>query len=86
MMPSTVRKHSHDDAAQEKSSLGQRTLDIGSSFAAGAMMLSHMNRSGLTRYDDLMADLSRLHANQARDKRADRPLRPRPRWVAWIYR
>jgi hypothetical protein len=86
MMPSTDRKLSLDKSAHEKSSLSQRTLDIGSSFAAGAMMLSHMNRSGLTRYDDLLADLSRLHASQAREKRADRPLRARPRWVAWIYR
>ena len=72
--------------SDRKLSLGERTIDIGSSFAAGAMMLSHMNRSGLTRYDDMMVDLARLQARQNAAKPADRPLRRRPRWVAWIYR
>lgn len=69
-------------------SQAQHKIGLGTSFAAGAMMLSHMNSSGLSRYDDLLADLSRLQkAPAARaPKRADRPLRQRIRWVSWIYR
>jgi hypothetical protein len=79
--------------SDHKTSIGQRTLGIGSGFAAGALMLSHMNRSGLSRYDDMIADLSRLNAPAPRpahgpkrsSARADRPQSPRSRWVAWIY-
>ncbi|MCX5493787.1 hypothetical protein OSH11_03625 [Kaistia dalseonensis] len=72
---------------EHKPSLGRRTLDIGSTFAAGALMLSHMNRSGLTRYDDLIADLSRFSIDAPRPaRRADRPQSHGPRWVRWMYR
>ncbi|MBN8998806.1 MAG: hypothetical protein J0H54_05260 [Rhizobiales bacterium] len=71
--------------SDRKPSLGQRTLGIGSNFAAGAMMLSHLNRSALTRYDDLLEDLARLHRD-AQGKRADRPLRIRLRPADWHNR
>lgn len=65
--------------SDQKTSISSRTLRIGSCLAAGAMMLSHLNRSGLTSYDDLLQDLARLHPNQgAPARRADRPLRTRP--------
>lgn len=65
--------------SDQKSSISSRTLRIGSCLAAGAMMLSHLNRSGLTRYDDLLEDLARFHPHQgALARRADRPLRARP--------
>lgn len=71
---------------EHKASIGKKTLDIGSSFAAGALMLSHMNRSGLTRYDDLIADLNRLqYAPNHSTKRADRPHQRRAAWVTWLY-
>lgn len=69
-----------------KSSIGQRTLDIGSCLAAGAMMLSHLNRSGLTRYDDLLDDLARFHQDRAQGRRADRPLRDTARHSALTHR
>ena len=71
--------------SDRKPSFSQRTLDLGSSFAAGAMMLSHLNRSALTRYDDLLADLARLHRD-AQGKRADRPLRDQLRPTEWHHR
>lgn len=69
-----------------KPSLGKRTLTLGSSFAAGAMMLSHMNRSAVTRFDDMIADLARFHPGSAPVKRADRPLRDRSMPTAWPHR
>jgi hypothetical protein len=63
-----------------KPSLGTRTLDFGSSFAAGAMMLSRMNRSELTRYDDLVSDLCCLpNPAQRRRDPYPPPLNPRRR-------
>ncbi|MBN9027224.1 MAG: hypothetical protein J0H20_16890 [Rhizobiales bacterium] len=65
--------------------LSKRTLQFGSSFAAGAMMLSRMNRSELSRYDDLVTDLCCLptstsgsshHRKAPVDKR-------RTRWTIW---
>ena len=41
---------------------GSRNLGLGSSFAAGALMLCHMNSSGLGRYEQLMTDLSRFNS------------------------
>ncbi len=65
--------------SDQKPSISSRTLRIGSCLAAGAMMLSHLNRSALTRYDDLLHDLARFHPHQgAPARRADRPLRKRP--------
>jgi len=73
-----------------KSVSGRQSLGLGSSFAAGALMLCHMNSSGLGRYDKLIADLSRLGvppAPQHGQRRTDRPLRrQRMRWVSWLYR
>ncbi|MCX5521077.1 hypothetical protein OSH10_21780 [Kaistia defluvii] len=56
-----------------KSSLSARTWKFGSNFAAGAMMLSRMNRSEISRYDDLIADLCCLHIQNG--KRSDKPRR-----------
>ncbi|BCP53233.1 hypothetical protein K32_18500 [Kaistia sp. 32K] len=68
-----------------KPSLGTRTLEFGSSFAAGAMMLSRMNCSELSRYDDLVSDLCRLRAPPGgpspEPKEATLP--PRRRWRLW---
>jgi hypothetical protein len=55
-----------------KPSLGTRTLQFGSNFAAGALMLSRMNRSEISRYDDLVSDLCRMRA-----QKADRVEQPR---------
>ncbi len=66
-----------------------RSLGIGSGLAAGALMLCHMNSSGLTRYDNLMADLGRLNATPRPPvaRRSERPLRKQhSRWINWIYR
>ncbi len=65
-----------------------RSLGIGSGLAAGALMLCHMNSSGLTRYDNLLADLGRLKPapQPSVNRRSDRPLRKRSRWINWIYR
>lgn len=49
-------------ANSNKLSLAARTLHFGSNFAAGALMLSRMNRSEISRYDDLVLDLCRLRA------------------------
>ncbi|MET4632861.1 MULTISPECIES: hypothetical protein [Kaistia] len=56
-----------------KPSLSTRTLEFGSHFAAGAMMLSRMNRSEIFRYDDLVSDLCRMRAQTA--ERVDQPRR-----------
>jgi hypothetical protein len=80
-MVSSLGKPSPGNTTPDKPKLG-----LGSSFFAGAIMLSHMNRSDLTRYDDLLADLSRLQSEPAQRTRADRPQRQRPRWIQWIYR
>ncbi|SHF95183.1 hypothetical protein SAMN02745157_3175 [Kaistia soli DSM 19436] len=71
-----------------KVSPSQHNLGIGSSLAAGALMLCHMNSSGLTRYDNLIADLNRLNAAPPPrvSRRSDRPQRLHSRWVSWIYR
>ncbi|HWJ72478.1 MAG TPA: hypothetical protein VNX29_04855 [Kaistia sp.] len=71
-----------------KASPSPRNLGIGSSLAAGALMLCHMNSSGLTRYDNLIADLNRLNATPTlrTTRRSDRPQRVHSRWVSWIYR
>ncbi|MBZ9935781.1 hypothetical protein LB518_05725 [Mesorhizobium sp. BR1-1-16] len=72
-----------------KASVSPRNLGIGSSLAAGALMLCHMNSSGLTRYDNLIADLNRLNATPPPSRlprRSDRPQRVHSRWVSWIYR
>jgi hypothetical protein len=67
-----------------KPSLGTRTLDFGSSFAAGAMMLSRMNRSEISRFDDLVADLCCLRTPGSRgDDRIEPQLPPRRRWLRW---
>ncbi|WP_029073902.1 hypothetical protein [Kaistia adipata] len=65
-----------------KPSLGTRTLDFGSSFAAGAMMLSRMNRSELSRFDDLVADLCCLRVSGLRSEDAvESQLAARRRWL-----
>lgn len=73
--------------ANSKLSLSTRTLHFGSSFAAGAMMLSRMNRSEISRYDDLVSDLCCLrtpHGDRADDLRRKEPaLAPRKRWMRW---
>lgn len=71
-----------------KLSPSHRNLGIGSSLAAGALMLCHMNSSGLTRYDNLIADLNRLNTTPTprTTRRSDRPQRVHSRWVSWIYR
>lgn len=65
-------------------------LGLGSSFAAGALMLCHMNSQGVGRYDKLIADLSRLHAETARVTPAHQVTAPvskkRSSWVRWLYR
>jgi hypothetical protein len=67
-----------------KPSLSTRTLDFGSSFAAGAMMLSRMNRSELSRFDDLVADLCCLPTPVSRRDDPVKPqLAPRRRWLRW---
>lgn len=70
-----------------KTSLSTRTLHFGSSFAAGAMMLSRMNRSEISRYDDLVADLCRLRTSPGSssrgDDRSEPKLPPRKRWLRW---
>ena len=65
-----------------KPSLSTRTLHVGSSFAAGAMMLSRMNRSDISRYDDLVADLCCLHTPSGRGEER-KELAPRRRWRLW---
>ena len=74
------------ERATNKTATQERHLGIGSSLAAGAIMLCHMNSSGLSRYDNLMADLSRLNTTPRMPRRADRPQRPRSRWVSWFTR
>lgn len=67
-----------------KPSLSTRTLHFGSSFAAGAMMLSRMNRSEISRFDDLVADLCCLRTPGSRDDGPVEPqLVPRWRWLRW---
>lgn len=68
-----------------KPSLSTRTLHFGSSFAAGAMMLSRMNRSEISRYDDLVADLCCLRTppGSRDDDRNEPKLPPRKRWLRW---
>lgn len=66
-----------------RSTLSARTLDFGSSFAAGAMMLSRMNRSEISRYDDLVADLCCLRTPHSGDKRTEPEPAPRKRWLLW---
>jgi hypothetical protein len=74
-----------------KPGLTHKTVHIGSSFAAGAMMLSRMNRSEVSRYDDLMADLSRLRTPAPVPLEATQP-KPvdvntrKSRWTRWISR
>ncbi|ODT17145.1 MAG: hypothetical protein ABS35_26530 [Kaistia sp. SCN 65-12] len=68
-----------------KPSLSTRTLHFGSSFAAGAMMLSRMNRSEISRFDDLVADLCCLRTPGSSD---GNPIEthlaaPRRRWLRW---
>jgi hypothetical protein len=65
-------------------SLSTRTLGFGSSFAAGAMMLSRMNRSELTRYDDLVSDLCCLPT--PRSQSDDPKRRALSRWLDWRRR
>jgi hypothetical protein len=71
---------------------GSRNLGLGSSFAAGALMLCHMNSSGLGRYEQLMADLSRFNnapLPQPRRRVADSKLRAQPvraRLFGWFSR
>lgn len=69
-----------------KPSFGTRTLHFGSSFAAGAMMLSRMNRSEISRYDDLVSDLCCLrtpgNASAHISNPAPQPLRHRT-WMRW---
>lgn len=72
---------------------GSRNLGLGSSFAAGALMLCHMNSSGLGRYEQLMADLSRFNnapLPQPPLRRApERKLRSLPvraRLISWFTR
>ncbi len=72
-----------------KAESAPRSLGIGSGLAAGAMMLCHMNSSGLTRYDNLMADLGRLNTPPQKPvaRRSERPLRKEhSRWMNWISR
>ena len=88
--------------SDQKSLQRTQKMSLGSSFAAGGLMLSHLNRSGITRYDDLLADLCKLH-ERSRSTLAETPdniLGPTPkarmsqqrtakrrnRWVDWIYR
>lgn len=52
-----------------KPSLSTRTLQFGSNFAAGALMLSRMNRSEISRFDDLVSDLCRMRTESG--KRSD---------------
>jgi len=67
-----------------KPSLSTRTLDFGSSFAAGAMMLSRMNRSEISRFDDLVADLCCLRPPDSRRDDPNKPQRaPHRRWLRW---
>ena len=67
---------------------GPRQLGIGSGLAAGALMLCHMNSSGLTRYDNLMADLGRLQTPPRPQvaRRSERAVRKQSRWISWITR
>jgi len=72
---------------------GSRNLGLGSSFAAGALMLCHMNSSGLGRYEQLMADLSRFNnaplPQPARRRVADSKMRAQPvraRLFGWFSR
>lgn len=76
------------ERSTNKAATAQRNLGIGSSLAAGALMLCHMNSSGLTRYDNLIADLSRFNQPPAPrgQRRSDRPQHARPRWVSWFAR
>jgi len=71
-----------------KPSLTARTLQFGSNCVAGAMMLSRMNRSEISRYDDLVSDLCRLRApapgtgpSPKGQPHERRPLRGR--WTWW---
>jgi len=64
--------------------LSKRTLQFGSSFAAGAMMLSRMNRSELSRYDDLVTDLCCLPTQASGSSHRTAPLdKRRTRWTLW---
>jgi len=70
-----------------------RNLGLGSSFAAGALMLCHMNSSGLGRYEQLMADLSRFNnaptPQPARRRAPERKMRSLPvrvRLMSWFTR
>lgn len=77
------------ERSMNKAATGSRNLGIGSSLAAGALMLCHMNSSGLTRYDKLIDDLSRFNTPPPplrSKRRSDRPQRKRLGWVSWIYR
>lgn len=56
-----------------KLSLSTRTLQFGSNFAAGAMMLSRMNRSEISRYDDMVSELCRMQSHAG--NRSDEPRR-----------
>lgn len=66
-----------------KFGIAHRTRHFGSSLAAGAMMLSRMNRSEISRYDDLMADLSRLRTPAHVPPRDAATVAPRRRWKLW---
>lgn len=67
-----------------KLSLSTRTLHFGSSFAAGAMMLSRMNRSELSRYDDLVSDLCCLPTPGSKSPNRSAPTdKRRTRWTIW---